>query len=139
MNQLLALTLFCSWSSEALTLQAEEKANPIRKVVTILQDMQKEITAEGEKEKDSFEKFMCYCNGNTDGMGKSAEDAAQRISELSAKFDAEKAEKSQLDQELVQHKIDRETAKNDLATAASIREKENADFTASTGDQKANL
>ena len=40
--------LLCSWSCAALTLQTE--ANPIRKVVTLLQDMQKEIEAEGEKE-----------------------------------------------------------------------------------------
>ena len=39
-------------------------------VVTILQDMQKEIEAEGEKEKGLYDKFMCYCDGNTDGMNK---------------------------------------------------------------------
>merc|ERR1719420_2132287 len=97
-----ALVLLCSWSSVALTLQAE--ANPIRKVVTLLQDMQAEITAEGEKEKDLFDKFMCYCNGNTDGMSKSAEEAAQRITELKAKLEAETAEKTGLDQELMRHK-----------------------------------
>ena len=52
--------LLCSWSCAALTLQTE--ANPIRKVVTLLQDMQKEIEAEGEKEKALYDKFMCYCN-----------------------------------------------------------------------------
>ena len=48
--------LLCSWSCAALTLQTE--ANPIRKIVTLLQDMQKEITAEGEKEKKLYDKFM---------------------------------------------------------------------------------
>jgi hypothetical protein len=42
-----ALLLF-SWSCEALSLRME--ANPIRKVVTLLQDMQKEIQTEGEVE-----------------------------------------------------------------------------------------
>jgi len=141
MNRFVALTLLCSWSSLALTLQSNEKAaaNPIRKVVTLLQDMQAEITAEGEKEKDLFDKFMCYCNGNTDGMSKSAADAGQAIVELQSKLEAEKAEKSQLDQELIQHKQDREAAKNDLATATSIREKEHQDYVDATGDQKANL
>merc|ERR1719486_607126 len=113
--------------------------NPIRKVVTILQDMQKEIEVEGEKEEDLFNKFMCYCDGNTDGMKKSAVDASQRILELQSKLEAEKAEKSQLDQELVQHKLDREAATKDLETAASIRAKEHEDYVALTSDQKSNI
>merc|ERR1719265_2369467 len=133
-----AALLLCSWSCAALTLQ-ETRGNPIRKVVTLLQDMQKEITAEGENEKGLYDKFMCYCDGNTDGMSKSAEEAAQRITELKSKLEAEKAEKSQLDQELMQHKQDREAAKKDLATATSIREKEHSDYVEAVGDQKANL
>merc|ERR1719392_269066 len=111
-------------------------ANPIRKVVTLLQDMQKEIEAEGKKEEDMFDKFMCYCDGNTDGMGKSVEEAAQKITELQSKLAAEKAEKSQLDQELIQHKKDREAAKGDLSTATSIREKEHAEYVEETGEAK---
>merc|ERR1719235_917032 len=59
--------------------------------------------------------------------------------ELKSKLAAEKAEKSQLDQELIQHKKDREAAKGDLSTATSIREKEHAEFVESTGDAKANV
>merc|ERR1719240_2383019 len=119
--------------------QSESKANPIRKVVTILQDMQKEIEAEGDTEKGLFEKFMCYCDGNTEGMSKSVEEAGQRITELKSKLEADKAEKSQLDQELIQHKTDRASAKKDLETATAIREKEAADFAEETGGQKADL
>merc|ERR1719321_780033 len=91
--------------ASAATLHTE--ANPIRKVVTLLQDMQAEVEAEGEKEKDLFEKFMCYCDGNTDGMTAAAKEAGQRITQLEGKLEAEKAEKSQLDQEPIQHKQDR--------------------------------
>merc|ERR1719387_863436 len=72
-------------------------------------------------------------------MGKSVEEAAQKITELQSKLAAEKAEKSQIDQELVQHKKDREAAKGDLETATSIREKEHAEFVETTGDAKANV
>jgi hypothetical protein len=40
---------------------ATVQANPIRKIVTLMQDMQKEIEAEGEKEKGLYEDFMCFC------------------------------------------------------------------------------
>merc|ERR1719454_2638647 len=72
-------------------------------------------------------------------MSKSVEEAGQRITELKSKLEADKAEKSQLDQELIQHKSDRASAKKDLETATSIREKEAADFAEETGSQKADL
>jgi hypothetical protein len=107
--------------------------------VTALQDMQKEIEAEGDVEQKAYDKFMCYCDGNTEGMSKSVEEAGQRITELKSKLEADKAEKSQLDQELIQHKSDRASAKKDLETATSIREKEHSDFVESTGEQKSDL
>merc|ERR1719310_787064 len=86
-----------------------------------------------------FDKFMCYCDGNTEGMSKAVEEAGEKITQLKSKLEAEKAEKATLDQELVQHKLDREAAKADLEQATSIREKEHADFVEATGDQKENL
>jgi len=136
---MLVAVLLCGWSARALTLQADTQANPIRRVVTLLQDMQKEIEAEGEKEKDLFEKFMCYCDGNTDGMKESAKAAAAKITELQATLEAAKAEKAQIDQDLMQHGKDREAAKQDLAKATSVREKERKEFEAATGDSKENL
>ena len=129
--------LLCSWSCAALSLRTE--ANPIRKVVTILQDMKKELEDEGDVEKGMFEKFMCYCDGNTEGMSKAVEEAGQKITELKSKLEAEKAEKAQLDQELVQHKLDREAAKGDLEQATQLREKEHAEYVEATGDQDANI
>jgi hypothetical protein len=72
-------------------------------------------------------------------MSKSAEEAATKITELKAKLEAEKAEKSQLDQALMGHKKDREAAKGDLEKATTIREKEHAEFVEETGDSKENL
>jgi len=36
--------------------------NPIRRVVTMLQQMTNKVEAEGKKEKALFDKFMCYCD-----------------------------------------------------------------------------
>merc|ERR1719265_446437 len=86
-----------------------------------------------------FDKLMCYCDGNTDDMSKSSEEAAQKITELKSKLEAEKAEKSQLDQALIQHKKDRESATADLAAAEKIRESEHAEYVELTGGAKDNL
>merc|ERR1719217_1633586 len=58
---------------------------------------------------------------------------------MTAKLKSEEAEKSQLEQELVDHKSDRETAKSDLAEATTVREKEAAEFAAMKADSETNI
>merc|ERR1719160_1941408 len=82
----------------------EASANPIRKVVTLLQDMSKEVEAEGAKEKELFDKFMCFCNGNNAEMTKKVSDLKSAIETYSSKVESEKAEKAQLEQEIPVHK-----------------------------------
>jgi septal ring factor EnvC (AmiA/AmiB activator) len=123
----------------ATGLAVETGKNPIRRVVTLMQDMQKEIQAEGEKEDALYKKFECYCSGNTDNLTKAGEDAAAQIEELSAKIKEEKADKKQTEEELKQHKTDRATAKQDLEKATSIRKKEHETYVAEAGDTKENI
>merc|ERR1719158_2781958 len=117
----------------------EMGANPIRKIVTLMQNMQKEIEAEGAKEKELFDKFMCFCSANTGDLGKAEADAKAKSEELTAKLKSETAEKSQLEQELVDHKTDREQAKSDIAEATTLREKEKAEFDAMKADSETNI
>merc|ERR1719201_2944517 len=114
-------------------------ANPIRKVVTLMQNMQKEIEAEGAKEKELFEKFMCYCSGGTAGLKKSIADAAAEMEELTAKIKSEEAEKTQLAQDLIDHKKDREGATADIEEATVLRTKEAAAFAAEKADSETNI
>jgi predicted nucleic acid-binding Zn-ribbon protein len=121
------------------TVQAETGANPIRKIVTLLQNMQKEVEAEGQKEKELFEKFMCFCSGNNGDLTKKAADAKAQIEELTAKLKSEEAEKVQLGQDLVGHKSDRAQAESDIAEASTLREKENKEFAAEKADSETNI
>jgi septal ring factor EnvC (AmiA/AmiB activator) len=114
-------------------------ANPIRKVVTLLQDLQKEIEAEGEKEEDLYNKFQCYCKGNTDNLSTAGTEAAAQIEALSAKVKQETAEKKQVGEELAQHKKERTSAKQDLEKATKIREKEHTAYIAAAGDTQSNI
>merc|ERR1719197_687610 len=104
--------------------EMEEGANPIRKIVTLLQNMQKEVEAEGAKEKELFDKFMCFCSGNNGDLTKKAADATSQIDTLGAKLKAEEAEKVQVAQELIDHKKDRVQAGEDLDEGTMIREME---------------
>jgi len=115
------------------------QVNPIRRVVTLLQDMQKEIEADGDKEQKLFEKFMCFCKGGTKNMSQAADDASAQISELTAQLEANTAQKAQLTQDLVQHKQDRADAKQDLATATAIRTKEHKQYVEDSGETKSHI
>jgi len=67
---------------------AESTANPIRKVVTMLQKMQTTIEAEGEKEKDLFDKFMCYCKNGAGALSASIASANTNMPELASDIEA---------------------------------------------------
>merc|ERR1719230_3949 len=116
-----------------------ESANPIRKVVTLLQDMQKEVAAEGVKEKELYDKFMCFCTGNTAELQKGIDDGKAKLDELNGKLKAESAEKAQLSLDVTAHKADLAAAEQDLAKAEAIRSKEAAAFEADSADKKANI
>jgi septal ring factor EnvC (AmiA/AmiB activator) len=118
---------------------SEAEINPIRRVVTLMQEMQKEIEAEGEKEKDLFDKFMCYCKNNDGQLAEQAKAAAAEAADRNAKVEAQTSEKKQVDADLAQAKKDRTDAKKDLATATKLREKENKEFVAENADAVENL
>jgi len=116
-----------------------EGANPIRKIVTLLQNMQKEIEAEGAKEKELFDKFMCFCSGSNGDLTKKAADAKASIEELGAKLKSEEAEKVQVAEDLKGHKADREGATSDIEEATVLREKEAAAYAAEKADSETNI
>jgi len=114
-------------------------ANPIRKIITLMQDMQKEIATEGAKEKVLYDKFMCFCNDNSGSMQAKLEAGQDKITELTANIKQEKAEKAQLEQDLVQHNADAEGAKQDLDKATNLHKKELKEMSSSLADAKTNL
>merc|ERR1719498_2292768 len=114
-------------------------ANPIRKVVTMLQDMQKTVESEGKKEEDLFDKFMCYCSNGEGALQASIDAGNAQIEQLGAAIERGTAEKSQLDQDIVTHKADREEAEKVMKESTAMREKEAAEAVAAAGDMKSNL
>jgi len=114
-------------------------ANPIRKVVTMLQSMQKKVTAEGEKEKELYEKFMCYCKNGDEALGKSIADAEAKMPAVTADIEEAEGQEKQLKLDLESHKADRSAAKAAMAEATALREKEAGAFAAYKSEADANI
>merc|ERR1719408_496041 len=118
---------------------AEVSANPIRKVVNMLQAMQKKVEAEGAKEVELFDKFMCYCKNGDEALAKSISAAEAKAPALAADIESSEAQVKQLKSDVKSHQTDRAAAKSAMAEATSIREKEAAAFAALKSEADANI
>jgi len=125
--------------ADATANVAASNANPIRKVVTMLQAMQKKIQTEGEKETALYEKFMCYCKNAGGDLSSSIAAAETKVPQLGSDIEEAEAKKKQLDEDLKAHQVDRSAAKEAMASATSIREKEAAAFAKEEAELKANI
>jgi septal ring factor EnvC (AmiA/AmiB activator) len=114
-------------------------ANPIRRVVTMLQMMQNKVRAEGEKEEELFEKFMCYCETSSTTLGKSIEDAKEKIPQVESDIKEAIALKAQLDKDIADAKTSREEANAAMEKATAIRDKENGEFAAESAEDNSNI
>jgi len=114
-------------------------ANPIRKVVTMLQMMQKKVVAEGEKETALYEKYACWCKNGAGSLGQSIADANTKIPALASSIKEAEASKAQLEADIKQHRADRDAAKATMAEATAIREKEAAAYEKESAEASADI
>lgn len=126
---------FLLTSAALIGTASVEAANPIRRVVTLLQDMSKEIAEEMEQEKAMFKKYECYCKKNTASLTTKIEEGQAVIKKKKAEAEAMAGEKKRLEEELVQHKADRKKNQDDLAANQAKRTKEKTSFTESDAEQ----
>jgi len=118
---------------------AEYAANPIRKVVTMMQNMQKKITAESATKEKAFDAYMCYCN-NADGtLGKSIADAQTKIPQVESSITEGAANKKQMEADLKAAQVSRVEAKDTIAKAMALRGKESAAFAAKKAELDTNI
>jgi len=103
-------------------------ANPVRKVVALLQNMEKKVVAEGKKQDDLFAKFMCYCKNSGDGLAKGVAESKIRMPELESGIEEATGKLAQLKSDIKRHKDDRVAAETASAEATEILEKEKSDY-----------
>jgi len=114
-------------------------ANPIRRVVTMLQMMQSKIESEGKTEQDLYDKFMCYCKSGVGGLVTSIQNAEQKIAQLESSIEETDSATKQLVGDTAKAKADRSEAVATLGKAKAIRGKEQRAFQKLSADAKANI
>jgi peptidoglycan hydrolase CwlO-like protein len=126
-------------SAAAATERSSVSANPIRKVVNLLQGMQAKVEDEGKKEKALFDKFMCYCKTGASDLEASIDAAGVKVPSVASDIEESEAQMSQTKDELKTAQSDRSSAKSAMASASSIREKEASAFAASKAEYEATI
>merc|ERR1712129_280025 len=113
-------------------------ANPIRKVVTMLQNMQARIQEEAKKEEALHDKFMCYCKTSGGELEAAIKEAKSKLGSLEAAIKSAEERKTQTEADLKEHQTSRAEAKEAMA-ATALREKEAAAFAAYKEETDTNL
>jgi len=117
----------------------EHRANPIRKVVTMLQDMEKSVKAEGEKEKKAYEEFSCYCKTGVGTLEASISSAEGKIEALGSKIKEQSEKKGATEAALKEHTASRAEAKDQMAKATALRDNEAKAFLKLKSDADTNV
>jgi len=118
---------------------ARLNVNPIRRVVTMLQMMQKKVESEGAAEQKLFDAFMCYCKSGVGGLVTSIKDGEAKVSQLEAGIEETDSVVKQLVADVKKAKADRTEAEQTIGKAKGIRTKEAQAFAKSSGDSKTNI
>lgn len=135
----LALSLLAAPLRLVSAEQGESAANPIRKVVNMLQAMQKKIAEEAKKETALYDKFMCYCKNGKSDLEASIANSETAVPQLGKDIEEKEAKLAQTKEDLSTAKKDRDEAKSAIADATAIREKEASAFSKEKAEYEKNI
>jgi len=107
---------------------AASRENPIRKVVNLLQSLREEVEAEGRKEKELFDKFVCYCTTNTEKLTAAIDTGRSNIGDYEATMKELSGSNAALELEIKDLKEDLEENQKAIADATGVREKETEEY-----------
>merc|ERR1719506_884948 len=105
----------------------------------MLQNMQKKVEAEGNKEKELYDKFMCYCKTGGGDLQKSISDAETKIPQVSSDIKEGESKLAGLKEDLATAQADRESAKKAMKEATSVRNKDKAAFDKEAAENSVDL
>jgi len=136
---ILSSVLIGSTEATGMTTALSMNANPIRRVVTMLQNIQKKVEKEGEQAEELFDKFMCACKTQTADMEAQISAAETKASDVAAGVEGAAGQKTQLEADIKKAKADLAAAKEAMSTATALREKENGEFNTEKAETEANI
>jgi septal ring factor EnvC (AmiA/AmiB activator) len=132
------LFVIVAWLSEQ-SAGVQTRANPIRRVITMLQMMMKKSDDTALLEEKLFDKYMCQCKKNLAQLQKSIEASTEKVPQLESAIQETSALKASLTQELAQAKEDKASAESSLKEAKAMRDGDAKTFAKESTESKENI
>jgi len=136
---LLLVALVLSGSASGLVAGNQGKAGsgtPVERVVNLLKDLKTKIGQDGKVEQLSYDKYACWCEKTTARKGAAITEAQEELRKLGQSILKLKGKVATLTAEIAELEAAIKANKEAQAEATSIRQKENAAYTAETAEMK---
>ncbi|CAK0816873.1 unnamed protein product, partial [Prorocentrum cordatum] len=101
-------------------------ANPVRRVVQMLQMLQQKADEEFAKEEGLFSKAMCQCSSTIGALRQSAADATEKLPQLDSAIKGGRAEQAELQSDIAHARAERADSETTLGEARETRKREAA-------------
>merc|ERR1719160_1182019 len=131
---MVALLWFTSLFAFVVSTANAAEANPVTRVVNLLNEMKKEVENEAKEDKKVFEKYDCWCRTNEEEKTAAVETAKKSIEDLTTAIEEYIARKASLGTEIEELEQSLQEQTSSLETAKAQREKEKAEFLAEEAD-----
>jgi hypothetical protein len=113
---------------------AAAKVTPIEKVITLIDNMKKEVEANGQAEAKAYGEFACFCKDTTGGKSTSVQDMHDKIEAESSDIAEKTANRNGDLKELGERKTKQETLAAKLQGTNTRCTKEKAEYNAEASD-----
>jgi len=121
------------------SIESDVAASPVQKVVTFLENMEKELEGLLEEDRALFKQNKCWCNSNTEEKTDAIKLNAAREKKLQASIEEGTGRKDALEQEIADLEADMKEKQESLDSLTKQREKESAAFRESELDDTVNV
>jgi len=118
---------------------ASDGPSPIRKVVTLVEEMKAQVEKEAKQDMAAYDEYKCWCDTNGAEKKEAIEYATERIGDLESFLEEAKGKEGELKTQIEQLEADIEEDQSAIATAKSMRAKETEEFEAYEADSKESI
>ncbi|CAJ1363142.1 unnamed protein product [Effrenium voratum] len=124
------------WAPVAVlaSLRVDLGKDPVIKVVSLLEDMEKQLEADAKKDEEVYDKMACWCTETQKSKQAAIEEGSARIESLAAEIEQGIALSARLGPEIESLQKEAEKNQQALQQATAIREKQVSEFEAESKD-----
>jgi hypothetical protein len=117
----------------------QAKKNPLRKVITLIEEMKKQVETEAEDDAKAYENYECWCTKGEKEKTEAVAEADRRIADLTAFLEEAAGTEGQLKTEIAGLAADIKEDNDALDSATGVRQQDKAAFDQSEADMKETL